>query len=113
MKYLTHFAMVAGLLLVFLFVWERVDVVRVGYQVERLKIQKTTLERERDELQVKFSKLTSPERIARVATDRLGLVPPQQGQVVMVHPGFEESGPAEPGVGEIRLAKSDLAGRAK
>ena len=44
---------VAGVLLVFVFVWERVDVVRLGYQIERLKTQKILLERERDQLQVK------------------------------------------------------------
>ena len=32
-------AFLAGLSLVFVFVWERVDVVRVGYQIERLKAQ--------------------------------------------------------------------------
>ncbi len=113
MKSMTSLTILAGLLLVFTFVWERVDVVRVGYQVERLKVQKTALERERDELQVKFSKLTSPERIARVATDKLGLVPPQPGQVVVVHPGPERPGTAEPAAGEVRLAKNYLAGRAK
>ena len=33
MKTLT---ILAGVMLVFVFVWERVDVVRVGYQIERL-----------------------------------------------------------------------------
>ena len=37
MKTLT---IVAGVMLVFVFVWERVDVVRLGYQIERLKTQK-------------------------------------------------------------------------
>ena len=69
-------AIVTGMCLVFVFVWERVDVVRLGYSIERLKTQKTLLERERDQLQVKFSALTAPERIARVATDKLGLIPP-------------------------------------
>lgn len=77
-------AILAGLGLVFVFVWERVDVVRVGYQIERLKAQKVLLERERDQLQVKFSALTAPERIAKVATDKLGMIPPEQGQVLMV-----------------------------
>lgn len=77
---------IAGMCLVFVFVWERVDVVRLGYHIERLKNQKILLERERDQLQVKFSSLTAPERIAKVATDKLGLISPQQGQVFIVHP---------------------------
>ena len=75
---------VAGLCLVFGFVWERVDVVRVGYQVERLKSEKVRLERERDQLRVKLSTLSAPDRIAKVATERLGMMPPQNGQVIVV-----------------------------
>ena len=61
MKTLT---IVAGVMLVFVFVWERVDVVRVGYHIERLKGQIVLVERERDELLVKFSALSAPERFA-------------------------------------------------
>ena len=104
-------AIVAGMCLVFVFVWERVDVVRLGYSIERLKTQKTLLERERDQLQVKFSALTAPERIARVATDKLGLIPPQQGQVLMVHQPAEAPSLSLPPVEQIRLVKRDSIGR--
>ena len=66
-------AMCVGLCLVFLFVWERVDMVRVGYQVERLKQEKTILERERDQLRVKVSALSAPDRIAKVARPDIGV----------------------------------------
>ena len=74
----------AVLVLLLLYVWERVDVVQTGYRIERLKVQKVALERERDELRVTLSGLASPERIARVASDRLGLMRPEQGQVKVV-----------------------------
>ncbi|NOT22068.1 MAG: hypothetical protein HOP22_05020 [Nitrospiraceae bacterium] len=109
MKMLT---IVAGVMLIFVFVWERVDVVRLGYHVERLKTQKVLLERERDQLQVKFSALTSPERIAKVATERFGLVPPLQGQVLMVHEREEVPGPPLLPVEQVRLAKHVSPGRA-
>ncbi len=109
MKILT---IVAGVLLVFVFVWERVDVVRLGYQIERLKSQKVLLERERDQLQVKFSALMAPERIAKVATEKLGLVSPQQGQVLMVHQPGETPSPSLPPVDQVRLARYDSSGRA-
>ncbi|WP_455389857.1 hypothetical protein [Petrachloros mirabilis] len=96
----------AGMCLVFLFVWERVDIVRLGYHVERLKTQKLLLERERDQLQVKFSALTAPERIAKVASDRLGLVPPQQGQVFMVNLQREQPSLAIPSAEQIRVARN-------
>ncbi len=107
MKTLT---IVAGVLLVFVFVWERVDVVRFGYQIERLKSQKVLLERERDQLQVKFSALMAPERIAKVATEKLGLVSPQQGQVLMVHQPGEAPSLAPPPVEQVRLARHDSIG---
>jgi cell division protein FtsL len=102
---------VAGVLLVFVFVWERVDVVRLGYQIERLKTQKILLERERDQLQVKVSALTAPERIAKVATEKLGLIPPQQGQVLVVHLSGEAPSLTLPPVELIRVAKHDSIGR--
>jgi cell division protein FtsL len=104
MKTLT---IMVGLMLVFVFVWERVDIVRLGYQVERSKAQKLLLERERDQLQVRFSSLTAPERIAKVATERLGMVQPQQGQVVTVHVR-PEGVPASPVLpSEVRVAKNE------
>jgi cell division protein FtsL len=102
---------VAGVLLVFVFVWERVDVVRLGYQIERLKTQKVLLERERDQLQVKFSALTAPARIAKVATEKLGLVPPQQGQVLMVHLPGEAPSLSFPPMEQVRVAKHESFGR--
>ena len=95
-------AMVAGVCLVFFFVWERVDIVRLGYHIERLKAEKILLERERDQLQVKFSALTAPERIAKVATEKLGMVPPQQGQVLIVHPQHV----LPPSVEQVRIART-------
>lgn len=97
---------IAGMCLVFVFVWERVDVVRLGYHIERLKTQKVLLERERDQLQVKFSALTAPERIAKVATDKLGLTPPQQGQVFIIHPQPAVPVLATPSVEQVRVARS-------
>jgi cell division protein FtsL len=97
----------AGLVLVFVFVWERVDTVRLGYQIERSKTQKLLLDRERDQLQVRFSSLTAPERIAKVATERLGMVRPQQGQIVTVHVSPEGAPMPPPLSSEVRVAKND------
>jgi cell division protein FtsL len=104
-------SILGGLCLIFIFVWERVDVVRLGYQIERLKTQKLLLERERDQLQVRFSALTAPERIAKVATEKLGLIPPQQGQVFMVRQP-ETLLPSTPVVEQIRVARNVQKSRA-
>ncbi|MBA5869937.1 MAG: hypothetical protein GDA68_08060 [Nitrospira sp. CR2.1] len=99
--------------LVLLFVWERVDIVRIGYHIERLKTQKVLLERERDELQVKLSGLTAPERIARLASDKLGMMQPEKGQVVVVN--IEPEAPANPiaAEGEVRIAKNMVPRRVR
>ena len=105
------FAAVTSLIL--LFVWERVDIVRIGYQIERLKRDKVALERERDELRVKLSVVTAPERIARLATDKLGMMQPEKGQVVVVN--IESTPPANPIAveGEVRIAKNIVTRRAR
>jgi len=99
---------IIGVLL--LFVWERVDIVRVGYRIEQLKTQKISLQREQDELRVKVSALTAPDRIAKTATEKLGMIPPQSGQVVMVSapdssPALGERAPA------VHVAKSERVWR--
>ena len=99
---------VAGLCLVFGFVWERVDIVRVGYQVERLKSEKVKLERERDQLRVKFSTLSAPDRIAKVATERLGMTPPQNGQVIVVHARTAEPSSPQAVPAPVRVASNQF-----
>lgn len=103
-------AVCVGLCLVFVFVWERVDMVRVGYQIERLKHDKMALERERDELRVKFSALSAPDRIAKVASEKLGMVLPQQGQVILVQSGTDGAPAPHVVPVEVRIAKNDLPG---
>ncbi len=99
--------LVVGLLAFLLgYVWERVDIVRVGYRLEQLKTQKVQLERERDELSVKLAALSAPDRIARVAREKLGMMQPQQGQIVVVRradPGLSVPGGA---VTEMQIARS-------
>ncbi len=92
--------------LVLLFVWERVDVVRVGYQVERLKAKKIEVQRTHDELEMKFSALTAPERIARVATEKLGMIPPQKGQVVLIQRYPPAASPMEAEPMQVRVAQN-------
>lgn len=104
------FTVFAGLCLVFVFVWERVDVVRIGYQVERLKRDKTVLERQRDELRVKFSALSASDRIAKLATEKLGMSPPQQGQVIVVQSRPSAVHPSAIVPVELKVAKNDLPG---
>lgn len=101
-------AVFVGLCLVFVFVWERVDVVRIGYHIERLKRDKTALERQRDELRVKVSALSASGRIAKLATEKLGMSLPQQGQIIMVQSRPSSVHPPDVVPVELKIAKNDL-----
>ncbi|MDE0146231.1 MAG: cell division protein FtsL [Nitrospira sp.] len=94
---------VSGMLL--FYVWGKVDVVRVGYELDALLKKKAALTQEHERLQARLSQLTAPERIASEAGDKLDMKPPRARQVVLVpgHPGDENpsDGPELP----LRLAR--------
>jgi cell division protein FtsL len=66
------------------YVWQRVQVIKVGYEIESLKKEKTELLRENNDLQIEESTLTSPERIESIADTDIGMHVPVSGQIVMV-----------------------------
>lgn len=74
------------------YVWGKVDVVRLGYELDALLQKKAALTQEHGRLQARFSQLTAPERIASEARDKLGMRPPGASQVVLV-PSRPENGP--------------------
>ncbi|MDD9860477.1 MAG: cell division protein FtsL [Nitrospira sp.] len=72
----------SGVLLVY--VWGRVDVVRVGYELNGLSRQKAALEQERDRLRIQLSQLMAPDRIAKEANRKLNMTRPSPQQVILV-----------------------------
>ena len=73
------------------YVWGKVDVVRLGYELDVLLQKKAALTQEHDRLQARLSQLTAPERIASEARDKLGMRPPNERQVLLV-PSRPENG---------------------
>jgi cell division protein FtsL len=74
-----------GLLMVALaHVWLRLQVVHVGYVLSTTTKLQSQLEREQRELKVEFAMLTSPDRLQAMARKRLGLTPPEKGQVIVL-----------------------------
>ncbi len=67
-----------------LYVGIKIDMWRLGYEMEELKVQRTALKKEQEHLQVRLSKLTDPQQIAQRAQRQLDLMIPQEGQVIMV-----------------------------
>lgn len=66
------------------YVGVKLDMWRLGYDMEELEQRRTVLKKQQEMLQVKLSKLTDPQQIAQRAHQQLGLIVPQEGQVVMI-----------------------------
>ncbi len=62
----------------------KIDMWRLGYEIEELQEQRTELVRQQEDLQGKLSALMDPQRIAKRAQQQLGFMVPQEGQVVMI-----------------------------
>ncbi len=90
---------------VLLYVWGKMDIVRVGYRLEELSKKKVVLERDQEVLRLRISQLMAPDRIAREAKDKLGMRVPGPGQIILVRtkPFGSTPDPKESGV--IRVAQ--------
>lgn len=67
-----------------LYVGVKIDMWRLGYAIEDLETQRAGLQKQQEVLQVRLSELTDPQRVAQRAQSQLGLIVPQEGQIVMV-----------------------------
>ena len=83
-----HFAMallaVTLLGVVLAHVWLRLQVVHMGYVLSTASRLQNRLEQENRELRVEWATLTSADRLEAMARKRLGLAPPEKGQVVLL-----------------------------
>lgn len=66
-------------------VWLNLMVQDLGYRIENTSSLIDRLDHEHSELIAEYEQATSPERLRRLAIDRLGMVTPQPGQVRAVH----------------------------
>lgn len=67
-----------------LYVGGKVNIVRLGYQIEALEREKSELERANRSLRIEASSLSSPTRIEEIATKRMGMIRPPKENVVVV-----------------------------
>ncbi len=66
------------------YVGVQLDMWRLGYDIEDLESRRTVLKKQQEILQARLSELTDPQQIAQRAHKQLGLIVPQEGQVVMI-----------------------------
>ena len=66
------------------YVWQRVQVIAIGYQIEALKKEKEDLQRTNKALEIETATLASPDRIDAIARNDMGMKDAQDTQLVVV-----------------------------
>lgn len=80
-------SLLLGSLVVFVilcYVWQHIQVVRLGYQVEYLAGERAGLVRQQKELRLEVARFRSLRRVEEIAHRQLGLMSPKPGQVIVV-----------------------------
>jgi len=73
-----------GMLVALLFVWTRIQVIQLGYEVSRVRKEVTDLMRQRDLLQSEIAQLKALDRLSKIAADRFGMRLPMGDEVVIL-----------------------------
>jgi len=66
------------------FVWQRVQVIKTGYEIEKLKKERDGLLKVNQSLKIEAASLTSPDRIETIADKDIGMRAPNDTQIVLV-----------------------------
>lgn len=80
-------ALIIVVMLMFVFityVWQRVMIVEVGYNIEMLRKERAELSRRNAELLTEVSSLSSLKRIEKIAASDLGMKRPEKGSLIVV-----------------------------
>ncbi|MBI4413901.1 MAG: cell division protein FtsL [candidate division NC10 bacterium] len=75
------------------YVWQHIQVLRLGYALEGLRAQRATLLQENRTLTLEMARLTALSRVEAIARARLEMETPRPGQVIVLPE------PAQPGAG--------------
>jgi cell division protein FtsL len=67
-----------------IYIWPRVQVVRLAYRLQASEQRLSELLQQRDQLRLEVTSLKDPERIYRIATEQLGMSRPQHNHVIIV-----------------------------
>lgn len=66
------------------YVWQHTRVVRLGYEIERLRETRASLVQESKALRLEIGQLRALKRVEEIARTQLGMVTPRPGQVILV-----------------------------
>lgn len=94
---LVYLVVVALALLALLFyIWQGVQVIRIGYEIDQLRRAHLSLQAERSRLQVELASLENLGAVETLAMRDLGMVYPEPGQIVVVQEVKNGKGPDLP-----------------
>lgn len=68
----------------FLYTWCRVNCIGVGYEISKETQKQHELVALQTNLKIEMASLKSPDRIAKIAKNQLGLVTPTQKQTIVI-----------------------------
>jgi cell division protein FtsL len=68
----------------FLYTWCRVNFIGVGYEISKETKKQQELIALQNNLKIELASLKSPERIAKIAKDQLGLIVPSKSQTIII-----------------------------
>ena len=68
----------------FLFLWTRVSVTTLNYEIVRLKEEERTLARTNRELKIELDTVTSPANLERMGREKFSLTYPDDSSVILV-----------------------------
>ena len=66
------------------YTWCRVQCIQVRYEISELGTHQEQLKRLQDNLKIELARLKSPQRIAKIARQQLGLVVPTSKQLIII-----------------------------
>ncbi len=64
--------------------WQHFELLRHGYQIERLQRERAAEEEINRQLRLEISTLRSPQRIEKIATEKLHMVAPGAGNAIVI-----------------------------
>ena len=68
----------------FLYTWCRVNCIGVGYEISKATQEQQELIALQNNLKIELASLKSPERLAKIAKDQLGLIVPSKDQTIVL-----------------------------
>ena len=92
----------ALLVMVLLFsAWQHFELLRHGYRLEQMQRERATEDEINRHLRLEIETLRSPQRIEKLATQRMGMVTPAQGDAIVL----ERVTPAKPPAASLVAAR--------